>query len=66
MPLKIGTKTYKKFAHAKAAIKRKKGISGERAAAYVAAIERSKGKDPRSGKPILPIPTSKKRRRGRK
>ena len=40
MPVKIGKKKYKTFNKAKAAVAKKKGISKERAAAYVATVER--------------------------
>lgn len=52
MPAKLGKKTYKSFGRAAAAVAKKKGISKERAAAYVAAVERKQGIDPRSGKHI--------------
>jgi hypothetical protein len=50
MPVQMGKKKYKSFGGAAAAIAKKKGISKERAAAYVAATERKQGKDPRTGK----------------
>lgn len=40
MPIKMGKKKYKSFGGAAAAIAKKKGISKERAAAYVATIDR--------------------------
>lgn len=50
MPIKIGKKKYEKFADASAAIQKKKGISKERANAYVATVERRQGIEPRTGK----------------
>ncbi|MGC1132377.1 MAG: hypothetical protein WA941_06115 [Nitrososphaeraceae archaeon] len=50
MPVKLGKKSYKNFASAKEAVKKNKGISDERASAYVASVERAQGKDPRTGK----------------
>ncbi|MGH9987169.1 MAG: hypothetical protein ACRD8W_24750 [Nitrososphaeraceae archaeon] len=50
MPVKLGKKSYKNFASAKEAVKKNKGISDERASAYVALVERAQGKDPRTGK----------------
>lgn len=52
MPVRLGKKKYKSFSSAKAAIKKKKGLSDKRAAAYVASIERRQGRDPRTGKKI--------------
>jgi hypothetical protein len=59
MPVKIGKKRYKSFAGAKKAAARK-GIRNP--AAYVAAIERAQGRDPRTGKKIKRVPTSKQRK----
>lgn len=50
MPAKLGKKKYKSFGSATAAIAKKKGISKERAAAYVASVERKQGINPRTGK----------------
>lgn len=50
MPIKIGKKKYVKFADASAAIQKKKGISKERANAYVATVERRQGIEPRTGR----------------
>ena len=50
MPVRMGKKRYKSFGGAAAAIAKKKGISKERAAAYVAAVERKQGRNPRTGK----------------
>ena len=50
MPVKLGKKKYEKFSDASAAIQKKKGISKDRANAYVASIERKQGIDPRTGK----------------
>ena len=50
MPIKIGKKKYEKFSDASAAIQKKKGISKERANAYVATIERRQGIEPRTGR----------------
>lgn len=52
MPVKVGGKKYKRFGTAAAAIAKKKGISKERAAAYVAATERKQGINPRTGGPL--------------
>jgi hypothetical protein len=49
MPAKLGKKTYKSFGRAAAAVAKKKGISKERASAYVAAVERKEGINPRTG-----------------
>ena len=61
MPVKLGKKKYKTFDKATEAVAKKKGISKERAAAYVASVERAKGKDPKSGKKIKKVPTSKQK-----
>ncbi len=50
MPVKLGKKKYEKFSDASAAIQEKKGISKERANAYVASVERKQGIEPRKGK----------------
>jgi len=50
MPVKMGKKKYKSFGGAAAAVAKKKGISLERAKAYVAATERYQGRNPRTGK----------------
>ncbi len=50
MPAKLGKKKYKSFNTAAAAVAKKKGISKERASAYVAAVERKQGIEPRTGK----------------
>jgi hypothetical protein len=50
MPVKLGKKKYEKFSDASAAIQKKKGISKDRANAYVATVERKQGIDPRTGK----------------
>lgn len=50
MPAKVGKKKYKSFGTAAGAIAKKKGISKERAAAYVAAVERKQGINPKTGK----------------
>lgn len=49
MPIKLGKKKYKKFSNASAAIQKKKGISKDRANAYVASVERKQGIEPRTG-----------------
>lgn len=59
IPVKIGRKKYKSFASAKKAAARK-GIRNP--AAYVAAIERAQGRDPRTGKKIKRVPTSRQRK----
>lgn len=63
MPLKLGKKKFASFAAAKKAVAGK-GISNP--AAYVAAIERAQGRDPRTGKKIKRVPTSTQRKRKRK
>lgn len=63
MPIKLGKKKFKSFAGAKKAVA-KKGIRNP--AAYVAAIERAQGVDPRTGKKIKRVPTSKQRKSKRK
>ena len=50
MPVKLGKKKYKKFSDASAEIQKKKGISKERANAYVASVERKQGIEPRTGR----------------
>lgn len=57
----MGAKKFKKFSTAANSIAKKKGMSKKRAAAYVAAVERAQGKDPRTGKKIKRVPTSKQR-----
>ena len=49
MPVKLGKKKYEKFSDASAAIQKKKGISKDRANAYVASVERKQGIEPRTG-----------------
>lgn len=49
MPARLGKKRYASFGTAAAAVAKKKGISKERAAAYVAAVERKQGINPRTG-----------------
>jgi hypothetical protein len=49
MSVKLGNKKYKKFSDASAAVQKKKGISKERANAYVASAERKQGIEPRTG-----------------
>lgn len=63
MPIKLGKKKFKTFSGAKKAVA-KKGIRNP--AAYVAAIERAQGVDPRTGKKIKRVPTSKQRKSKRK
>jgi len=46
----LGKKKYEKFADASAAIQKKKGISKDRANAYVASIEGKQGIEPRTGR----------------
>lgn len=41
MPVRLGKKRYKSFNSAKRAVMKKKHISGKRAAAYVATVERT-------------------------
>jgi len=50
MPVKLGKKKYEKFSDASAAIQKKKGISKDRANAYVASVERKQGIEPRTGR----------------
>jgi hypothetical protein len=50
VPVKLGKKKYQKFSDASAAIQKKKGISKDRANAYVASVERKQGIEPRTGK----------------
>jgi hypothetical protein len=52
MPVKLGKKSYKNFEKAKEAVKKNKRLSDKRASAYVAAVERAQGKDPRTGNKI--------------
>jgi hypothetical protein len=44
MPIKMGKKKYKTFNRAAAAVVKKKGISKERAKAYVAVVDRKQHK----------------------
>ena len=48
--VKLGKKKYEKFSDASTAIQKKKGISKDRANAYVASVERKQGIEPRTGK----------------
>lgn len=48
MPIKMGKKKYKSFDTAAAAVAKKKGISKERAKAYVAVVDRKQHKKRRS------------------
>jgi hypothetical protein len=50
MPVKLGKKKYEKFSDASPAIQKKKGISKDRANAYVASVERKQGIEPRTGR----------------
>jgi len=50
MPVKLGKKKYEKLSDASAAIRKKKGISKDRASAYVASVESKQGIEPRTGK----------------
>ena len=50
MPVKLGKKKYEKFSDASAAIQKKKGITKDRANAYVASVERKQGIEPRTGR----------------
>jgi hypothetical protein len=59
MPVKLGKKKYEKFSDASAAIQKKKGISKDRANAYVASVERKQGVEPRTGKKKTKITKSK-------
>ena len=49
MSVKLGKKKYEKFSDASTAIQKKKGISKDRANAYVASVERKQGIEPRTG-----------------
>lgn len=44
MPIRLGKKKYKSFDRAAAAVAEKKGISKERAKAYVAVVDRKQHK----------------------
>ena len=50
MPVKLGKKKYENFSDASTAVQKKKGISKDRANAYVASVERKQGIEPRTGK----------------
>ena len=50
MPVKLGKKKYEKFSDTSAAVQKKKGISKNRANAYVASVERKQVIEPRTGK----------------
>jgi hypothetical protein len=62
MPVKLGKKKYEKFSDASAAIQKKKGISKDRANAYVASVERKQGIEPRTGKNINKTKAIKRRK----
>jgi hypothetical protein len=62
MPVKLGKKKYEKFSDASAAIQKKKGISKDRANAYVASVERKQGIEPRTGKNINKTKMTKRRK----
>ena len=61
MPVKLGKKKYEKFSDASAAVQKKKGISKDRANAYVASIERKQGIEPRTGKRTRPKTSSRQK-----
>ncbi len=63
MPVKLGKKSYKNFASAREAVRKSKGLSEKRASAYVAAVERAQGKDPRTGKKTRKRKTSAQRKK---
>jgi hypothetical protein len=63
MPVKLGKKSYKNFEKAKEAVKKNKGLPDKRASAYVAAVERAQGKDPRTGNKIKKRKTSAQRKK---
>jgi hypothetical protein len=63
MPVRLGKKSYKNFEKAKEAVKKNKGLSDKRASAYVAAVERAQGKDPRTGNKIKKRKTSAQRKK---
>jgi hypothetical protein len=62
MPVKLGKKKYEKFSDASAAIQKKKGISKDRANAYVASVERKQGIEPRTEKNINKTKATKRRK----
>jgi len=61
MSVKLGKKKYQKFSDASAAIQKKKGISKDRANAYVALVERKQGIEPRTGKKTKTTTRKKKK-----
>lgn len=61
MPARLGKKKYKSFARAASAVAKKKGISKKRASAYVAAVERKMGINPRTGGKLRKGKRKKKR-----
>jgi hypothetical protein len=61
MPVKLGKKKYEKFSDASAEIQKKKGISKDRANAYVAAVERKQGIEPRTGTKTKKTKTTKRK-----
>jgi len=61
MPVKLGKKKYEKFSDASAAVQKKKGISKERANAYVASVERKQGIEPRRGTRTTKKTTTKRK-----
>lgn len=66
MPVKIGKKKYKGLKSAATAVAKKKGISKERAAAYVATVERLQGIDPRTGRKKKGLAAKTRRKQTRK
>jgi hypothetical protein len=66
MPVKLEKKKYEEFSDASAAIQKKKGISNDRANAYVATVERKQGIEPRTGKKTTTKRTKTIRRKAKK
>jgi hypothetical protein len=63
MPVKLGKKKYETFSGASAAVQKKKGISKNRANAYVATMERNQGTEPRTGKRTMAKTSSRQKGR---
>lgn len=61
MSVKLGKKKYEKFSDASSAIQKKKGISEDRANAYVASVERKQGIEPKTGKKTGTAKTSRQK-----
>jgi hypothetical protein len=64
-PVRLGKKKYKTLKSAASAVAKKKGISKERASAYVATVERLQGRNPRTGKKVKGLAAKTRRKQGK-